>query len=143
ASRRCSSAERRASCSIAWAIASAATSTSSTRPSSSNPPVTPRARRTLIAEERAPLGTVTENYLKAIYAYTEWQAEPMSSSQLAARLGLAPSSVTEMVKKLGRQGLVEHVRYGSVRLTDAGRAEAIRMVRRHRLIETWLVQEFG
>lgn len=67
----------------------------------------------------------------------------MTSSQLAARLGLAPSSVTEMVKKLTVQGLVEHALYGTIVLTPAGRAQALRMVRRHRLIETWLVSEFG
>ena len=93
----------------------------------------------LIAE----LSTVAENYLKAIYSHTEWQPDPMTSSQLAARLGLAPSSITEMVRKLGVQGLVEHARYGAIVLTPAGRAEALRMVRRHRLIETWLVREFG
>jgi DtxR family transcriptional regulator, Mn-dependent transcriptional regulator len=67
----------------------------------------------------------------------------MTSSQLAARLGLAPSSITEMVRKLAGQGLVEHARYGTIVLTPAGRSEALRMVRRHRLIETWLVREFG
>ena len=48
-----------------------------------------------------------------------------------------------MVRKLGHQGLVEHARYGAIVLTPAGRTEALRMVRRHRLIETWLVREFG
>jgi DtxR family Mn-dependent transcriptional regulator len=86
---------------------------------------------------------VVENYLKVIYGHTEWQPDPITPSQLAARLGVVPSSVTEMVKKLARQGLVEHTPYGAIRLTDAGTAEALRMVRRHRLIETWLVQQFG
>ena len=86
---------------------------------------------------------MVENYLKVIYGHTEWQSEPITSSQLAARLGVVPSSVTEMVKKLTRQGLVHHTPYGAIELTDAGRAEALRMVRRHRLIETWLVQRFG
>jgi DtxR family transcriptional regulator, Mn-dependent transcriptional regulator len=58
-------------------------------------------------------------------------------------LRLAPSSVTEMVKKLTLQGYVEHALYGSIVLTEAGRREALRMVRRHRLIETWLVSEYG
>jgi DtxR family Mn-dependent transcriptional regulator len=89
------------------------------------------------------LSTVAENYLKVIYGHTEWQPNPMTSSQLAARLGLAPSSVTEMVKKLTVQGFVEHALYGTIVLTPRGRAEALRMVRRHRLIETWLVSEFG
>ena len=47
-----------------------------------------------------------------------------------------------MVKKLAAAGLVSHVPYGAVRLTDAGTLRALAMVRRHRLIETWLVQEF-
>ncbi len=78
-----------------------------------------------------------------IHAHTEWQPEPITSSELAARLGVAPSSVTEMVKKLAEQGFVEHTPYRAVVLTEAGRAEALRMTRRHRLLETWLVREFG
>ena len=78
-----------------------------------------------------------------IYGHTEWQPDPITPSQLAARLGLAPSTVTEMVKKLVAAGHVVHAPYGAVRLTDSGRAEALRMVRRHRLVETWLVEQFG
>ena len=87
--------------------------------------------------------TAIEDYVKVIYGHTEWQAEPITTSALAARLGLAASSVTEMVKKLVAQGLVEHEKYGVVTLTAEGTALALRMVRRHRLIETWLVQSFG
>jgi DtxR family Mn-dependent transcriptional regulator len=83
-----------------------------------------------------------DDYLKTVYAHTEWQDAPITPSQLAAKLGIAPSSVTEMVKKLAAAGLVSHVPYGAVRLTPAGEARALQMVRRHRLIETWLVQEF-
>ena len=53
--------------------------------------------------------TAIEDYVKVIYAHTEWQPDPISSSALAARLGLAASSVTEMVKKLVAQGLVDHI----------------------------------
>lgn len=84
-----------------------------------------------------------EDYLKTVYAHTEWQPEPITPSVLAGRLGVAPSSVTEMVKKMAAAGLVAHVPYGAVRLTDAGLARALAVVRRHRLIETWLVQEMG
>jgi DtxR family Mn-dependent transcriptional regulator len=84
-----------------------------------------------------------DDYLKTVYAHTEWQDAPITPSQLAAKLGIAPSSVTEMVKKLAAAGYVSHVPYGAVRLTDAGTRRALAMVRRHRLIETWLVQEFG
>lgn len=84
-----------------------------------------------------------DDYLKTIFAHTEWQDAPITPSVLAAKLGIAPSSVTEMVKKLAKSGLVSHVPYGAVRLTPAGERRALSMVRRHRLVETWLVQEFG
>src|SRR5690606_29262904 len=84
-----------------------------------------------------------EDYVKVIYSHTEWQPEPITPGALAARLGLAASSVTEMVKKLAAQGLVQHQPYGAIELTVAGRELALRMVRRHRLVETWLVQAMG
>ena len=84
-----------------------------------------------------------EDYLKTIYSHTEWQADPITPSALAARLGVAPSSVTEMVKKLAAVGLLTHVPYGPLTLTAAGRQQATAVVRRHRLIETWLVSEMG
>jgi DtxR family Mn-dependent transcriptional regulator len=62
---------------------------------------------------------------------------------LAVRLAVAPSSVTEMVKKLAAQGLVTHQPYGAIRLTDAGLSRALGVVRRHRLVETWLVSDMG
>ena len=84
-----------------------------------------------------------EDYLKTVYSHTEWQPDPITPSVLAGKLGVAPSSVTEMVKKMAAQGLVSHVPYGAVRLTEAGTVQALAVVRRHRLIETWLVQEMG
>jgi DtxR family Mn-dependent transcriptional regulator len=84
-----------------------------------------------------------EDYLKTVYAHTEWQPDPITPSVLAGKLGVAPSSVTEMVKKMAAQGLIQHVPYGPLRLTDAGRLQALAVVRRHRLIETWLVREMG
>ena len=84
-----------------------------------------------------------EDYLKTVYAHTEWQPDAITPKVLADRLGIAPSSVTEMVKKMAAAGLVSHVPYGAVRLTDAGTSRALGVVRRHRLIETWLVQEMG
>lgn len=75
--------------------------------------------------------------------HTEWQPDPITPSQLAARLERVPSTVTEMVKKLGAAGLVEHAPYGAVTLTASGLREALRMVRRHRLVETLLVEQYG
>ena len=77
------------------------------------------------------MNSVVEDYLKVIYSHTEWQPAPISTTGLAARLGLAASSVTEMVKKLVAQGLVSHEPYGAIVLTAEGEAEALRMVRRH------------
>jgi len=94
--------------------------------------------------ERVPANSAAiDDYLKTIYHHTEWQDDPITPSQLAAELALAPSTVTEMVQKLAAQQLVTHRPYGPVSLTDAGRARAAAIIRRHRLIETWLVREFG
>jgi DtxR family Mn-dependent transcriptional regulator len=87
--------------------------------------------------------SAVEDYVRAIYAHTEWQEQRITTTELAARLGLAASSVTEMVKKLTAQGLVTHAPYGAIALTTDGTALALRMTRRHRLIETWLVDHFG
>ena len=87
--------------------------------------------------------TAVDDYLKVIYAHTEWQPEPITPLVLAGRLGLAASSVTEMVKKLSAQGLVSHKPYSAIELTRDGTSLALRIVRRHRLIETWLVQRMG
>ena len=84
-----------------------------------------------------------DDYLKRIYHHTEWQDQRITPSQLATELGLAPSSVTEMVRKLAAQGLVTHRPYGPVSLTPEGEQRAAAIIRRHRLIETWLVREFG
>ena len=84
-----------------------------------------------------------EDYVKIIYAAQEWQSATVTTSSLAARLGVGAPSVSEMVRRLRDQGLVTHERYGPVALTDKGRALALRMLRRHRLIETFLVAHLG
>lgn len=84
-----------------------------------------------------------EDYVKVIYSFTEWQDKPITSSQLAQRLGVANSSVSEMVRKLKDQGLVDHKPYSAITLTRDGVRLALAMVRRHRLIETYLVQQLG
>lgn len=84
-----------------------------------------------------------EDYVKVIYSFTEWQDKPITSTQLAQRLGVANSSVSEMVRKLKDQGLVDHQPYSAITLTADGVRLALSMVRRHRLIETFLVRELG
>lgn len=83
-----------------------------------------------------------EDYLKAIYQLSHGDA-PVGTSAIADRLGVAPGSVTGMLKRLGRQDLVEHERYQGARLTELGRREAIRMIRRHRILELFLVDVLG
>jgi DtxR family Mn-dependent transcriptional regulator len=86
------------------------------------------------------LSSSTQNYLKIIWNLQEWSSAPVTASNLADRLGLKLSTVSDAIRKLTEQGLIEHARYGSVTLTPIGRAYALAMVRRHRLIETFLVQ---
>jgi DtxR family Mn-dependent transcriptional regulator len=83
-----------------------------------------------------------EDYLKAIYQLSP-EGRPASTSEIAHLLALSPPSVTGMVKRLSEQGLLEHVPYRGVQLTDEGRRAALRMVRRHRLIEAYLVEFLG
>ena len=89
------------------------------------------------------LSTSTQNYLKGIWALSEWSDTPVTPSSVAKHLGLRKSTVSDGVRKLGEQGLVEHKPYGAVELTDTGRTYAVAMIRRHRLIETFLVEALG
>ncbi|MFP3947723.1 MAG: metal-dependent transcriptional regulator [Gemmatimonadota bacterium] len=88
------------------------------------------------------LSRSVEDYLKATYALTE-QGEAASTSQLAEALDVQPASVSGMIKRLAENGLVEHVPYRGVRLTDQGVREALRIVRRHRVLETYLHVRLG
>jgi DtxR family Mn-dependent transcriptional regulator len=83
-----------------------------------------------------------EDYLKAIYQLSP-EGRPASTSEIAHLLELSAPSVTGMVKRLSEQGLLEHVPYRGVQLTEEGRRAALRMVRRHRLIEAYLVGFLG
>ena len=89
------------------------------------------------------LSTSTQNYLKAIWNLQEWSATPVTPSMLAAKAGVKLSTASDAVRKLADQGLVEHARYGTISLTPEGRSHAVAMVRRHRLIESFLVQTLG
>src|SRR6266542_3216589 len=83
-----------------------------------------------------------EDYLKAIYRLSP-EGRPASTSGIAHLLELSAASVSGMVKRLSEQGLLEHVPYRGVQLTAEGRRAALRMVRRHRLIEAYLVGFLG
>ncbi|MBN1136687.1 MAG: metal-dependent transcriptional regulator [Anaerolineae bacterium] len=83
-----------------------------------------------------------QEYLQAIYRLQVKHA-PVSTTKLAAHLDVAPASVTGMVRKLDRQGLVEYVPYQGVTLTPAGKQEALRLLRIHRLWELFLTKALG
>ena len=89
------------------------------------------------------LSTVAQDYLKVIWTAQEWSHEKVSTKLLAERIGVSASTASESIRKLADQGLVHHEKYGAVTLTDAGRRAALAMVRRHRLMETFLVSELG
>lgn len=84
-----------------------------------------------------------QDYLKAIWGQQEWSTEPVTTSDIAGVLGLKASTVSDGIRRLTEQGLVNHERYGSISLTGLGRMHAVAMVRRHRLVETMLVRTFG
>lgn len=89
------------------------------------------------------LSASTQNYLKVVWTISEWSDTPVTPSLIAERTELKLSSVSDAVRKLTAQGLLNHSPYGAVELTDTGRAYAVAMVRRHRLIETFLVTTLG
>lgn len=95
------------------------------------------------SSDRSQLSSSHEDYLRAIWKLNEWQDHPVTLTELTRTLKLSPSTVSEGIQRLVTKGLVRHARYGKIALTDEGRAEAARMVRIHRLLETGLVTIFG
>jgi DtxR family transcriptional regulator, Mn-dependent transcriptional regulator len=88
------------------------------------------------------LSASIEDYAKAIYVLEERHGVA-STTALAERLEISAPAVSAMVKKLAALGYVTHVRYRGVRLTEEGRRIALEVLRHHRLLETYLVEELG
>lgn len=85
-----------------------------------------------------------ENYLKAIWQIgASGGTESVSTGKLAQSLKVSPGTVTSMQKALAEAGLATYRPYEGVSLTEAGRTLALRMLRRHRLIELFLVKTLG
>jgi DtxR family Mn-dependent transcriptional regulator len=89
------------------------------------------------------ISAAVEDYAKAIYALQVESDLPVSNNALAERLGVSAASASNMVKKLCGLGLVEHVPYRGVELTQAGRRVALEVLRHHRLLELYLAQSLG
>jgi DtxR family transcriptional regulator, Mn-dependent transcriptional regulator len=80
-----------------------------------------------------------ENYLKNIYKIQSVEGK-VSTSSLSEKLQISPASVSEMVKKLADGGSLTHTPYKGVELTESGKRTALKIVRKHRLWEMFLVE---
>ena len=83
-----------------------------------------------------------EDHLKAVYSLLQ-EGDNAQTKDIAQRLSTKASSVTDMLKKMAEKGLLKHQPYHGVKLTAKGRGHALQLVRRHRLWETFLVQQLG
>ncbi len=91
--------------------------------------------------ESASLSTSVGDYLKAIWVIA--RDGPAGTGDIARALGVTASSVTGMLGKLKRMGLIDYRPYYGAQLSLEGRAEALRLIRRHRLLETFLIRDLG
>jgi DtxR family transcriptional regulator, Mn-dependent transcriptional regulator len=89
-----------------------------------------------------PYTPVVEDYLKAVWMLQQVES-PVSTSRIAERLSLTAAAVTAMIKRLAEHGLLRHEPYYGVRLTGAGELAALRIIRRHRVLELFLVEKLG
>jgi DtxR family transcriptional regulator, Mn-dependent transcriptional regulator len=86
------------------------------------------------------LSPAIQDYAKAIYALEQRGERPVTTNALAERLSVTPASASGMCKRLGELGLVDHVRYKGVVLTQAGERVALEVLRHHRLLELFLAE---
>jgi DtxR family Mn-dependent transcriptional regulator len=94
--------------------------------------------------ETAPLSPTVENYLKQLFAeQSPSTPQLLPMGKLALAMGVAPGTATAMVKTLADSGLVRYEPRDGVRLTPEGERRALDVIRRHRLIELFLVQILG
>jgi DtxR family Mn-dependent transcriptional regulator len=92
---------------------------------------------------RHPNTEAIEDYAKAIYALARRGEGPVSTTDLAERLGVTPASATAMLKRLDEMGLVRHQPYKGVTLTRGGERVALEVIRHHRLLESYLSEALG
>jgi DtxR family transcriptional regulator, Mn-dependent transcriptional regulator len=88
------------------------------------------------------LSIAIQDYLKEIYKLQN-EGGRATTTAIARRMGVAPSSVTSMLKKLAALGLVEHAPYRGVELSEAGTQIALEVIRHHRLLEQYLAETLG
>ncbi len=81
-----------------------------------------------------------ENYLKAIFNQNKNLSENVNSAKLAQELSVSNAAITDMAKKLSQNGLINYEKYKGIVLTEEGEKIALRVIRRHRLWELFLIK---
>ena len=89
------------------------------------------------------LSLTEENYLKAIYHLSEGGTKSVLTNELAEAMSTKAASVTDMIKKLSLKDVISYEKYYGVNVTATGKTEALSVIRKHRLWETFLVQKLG
>lgn len=89
------------------------------------------------------LSLTEENYLKAIYHLSDGGTKSVLTNEIAESIQTKPASVTDMVKKLAVKNLITYEKYYGVKVTRQGKSEALTIIRKHRLWETFLVEKLG
>src|SRR5205085_6822336 len=84
-----------------------------------------------------------ENYLKAIYKLSEKSADTISTNDIAAALHTKASSANDMIRKLALKKYLKYEKYRGVQMTDKGNKAALKVIRKHRLWELFLVKTLG
>ena len=91
---------------------------------------------------KSELSVAIQDYLKEIYKI-QAAGERATTTTIAKRMGVAPSSATSMIKKLAALGLAKHAPYHGIELSAAGRKIALEVIRHHRLLEQYLAETLG
>lgn len=84
-----------------------------------------------------------ENYLKAVYHLSQGGDRTVTTNELAEAMHTKAASVTDMVKKLSAKSLIQYEKYYGVKITNSGKQQALQIIRKHRLWETFLVDKLG
>ena len=87
------------------------------------------------------LSFTEENYLKAIYRLSEGGQKAGSTNEIAESMSTKAASVTDMIKKLSNKNVVSYEKYYGARITKQGKSQALSVIRKHRLWETFLVEK--
>lgn len=97
-------------------------------------------------EAKTPRGTPAKDqfgeYLKHVFRLEQIES-PVTTSALAESMKVAPSTVTDMLKRLSQKGLINYVPYHGITLTPMGEKQAVKAIRRHRIVERFLTDMLG